>query len=505
MSGLAQLLEGIAAALHPTLLLYCAGGVALGTLGGVLPGLGITGTMALVLPYIFTLDPLPALIVLGGVTYGANFGNSTSAILLNIPGDPGALATMIDGHKLATSGRAGPALAVAALSSFTAAVIGTLGVALFSPLLAPLAIKFGPPEFFALLLFALVLVSTVSSGPLVKSLLMLLFGLVLTLPGADPIEGTSRFTFGIEALLDGLHIVPVAMGLFAFGEVLHGLRQRGAGGQVAKVGKLMPTRAELSGLVGPVSRGSVLGFLVGVLPGAGSTPAAFAAYGLEKRVNRHHRPGTGSLSGVAAPESANNAAAAGAFVPLMSLGIPGSAPLALVLGTLTVLGARPGPLFITEQPDLFWGMMGALLIGSVFLLVLNLPMIGLWARVLTIPRPLLVTLIFVLTVAGVFSVQNNLADVWIALALGGVGVVLRHYGFPFAPALLGFVLGGDLEESLRSSLVLSDGDWSVFVSSPMAAAMLALATVVLFAPSVRRSLRRRARRQVAPERAGRSG
>lgn len=493
LGGLTHLFDGIGAALDPVLLLYCAVGVALGTLGGVLPGLGITGTMALALPYIFTLDPLPALIVLGGITYGANFGNSTSAILLNIPGDPGALATMIDGHKLAMNGRAGPALVVAAVSSFAAALVGTLGIALLSPMLAPLAIKFGPPEFFGLLVFALVLVSTISSGPLVKSLLMLLFGLVLTLPGADPIEGTSRFTFGIDALLDGLHIVPVAMGLFAFGEVLYGIRPRRTQALVPKLGKLMPTRTELRRMAGPISRGSVLGFFVGILPGAGSTPAAFAAYGLEKRLGRRDRPGTGSLAGVAAPESANNAAAAGAFVPLMSLGIPGSAPLALVLGTLTVLGARPGPRFMTEQPELFWGMVGALLLGSLLLLILNLPMIGLWARVLTIPYPLLVTLIFVVTVAGVFSVQNSLADVWIALGLGAVGIVLRHYEFPFAPALLGFVLGSDLEQSFRSSLVLSDGSWTVFVTSPFAAIMLALAAALLVLPSVRRYVGRRAR------------
>lgn len=448
--------------------------------------------MALTLPLVYSMEPLPALIVLAGITFGANFGNSTSAILLNVPGDPGALATAIDGHKLALAGRAGPALAVAAISSFVAAVVGTLGIALLSPLLLPIALGFGPAELCLLLLLALTLVSALSSGSMGKAVLMALFGMALTFPGFDPLTGEERFTFGSSLLADGFGLVPVAMGLFAFGEMFYLLRQRRTGALVPHITQLMPTKRQLREIAGPTGRGSVLGFLVGVLPGAGSTPAAFAAYGVEKKIRPRAGLGTGSLSGVAAPESANNAAAAGAFVPLMTLGIPGSAPLALILGTLTVLGARPGPLFISEQPDLFWGMVAGLLIASALLLVLNLPLAGLWARVLSIPFPLLVTIVLTLTIAGVFTVRGALIDVWVALALGIVGMALRHANYPLAPVLLGFVLGSELERSLRTAVSLSNGDWTTFVNTPLRAIMLAGAILALLAPTLRRIRRKHA-------------
>jgi putative tricarboxylic transport membrane protein len=485
MATFGGLIGGFEAMLAPGLILACVIGVLLGTIGGVLPGIGPTGTMALILPFVFTMDPLAALIVLAGIIYGSNFGNSTSAILLNIPGDPGALATAIEGHPLALRGYAGKALAIAALSSFGAAIIGTAGIGLLSPHLVPLALAFGPPEFFGLMVLALSLVATLSSGPQVKSLAMVAFGLLLTIPGLDPITGQPRFTFGQTIMLDGFQLIPVAMGLFAFGEIGYNLRRNIGGALVPKIKGIWPSKQELRDCFAPATRGGILGFFVGVLPGAGSTPAAFAAYGLEGRVGKHRAAhGTGYLPGVAAPESANNAAASGAFVPLLTLAIPGSAPLALVLATLTVLGARPGPLFLTQQPDLFWGLIAALFIASVLLLIINLPLVGIWARLLQTPYPLLASIIIVLTVAGVYSIRNNLGDVWIALGIGVIGYFLRLYDFPLAPALLGFVLGREIERNLRQSLLLSNGEPSIFWNRTASAIILSLAILLAFVPPI---------------------
>lgn len=481
---ISPLIDGFMSLLSPQMILICFLGAFVGTLGGVLPGLGITATMALTLPLVYTMDPLPALAFLGGITYGANFGNSTAAILLRIPGDPGALATAIDGYQLALRGKAGQALAVAAISSAVGAFIATLGVGLLSPLLVPIVTDFGQPEFFALLLLAMTLVSSLSPGSTVKAVLMAAFGIALTLPGLDPLTGGERYTLGLLALRDGLDLVVVAMGLFAFGEMFYVMRERRSGAMVPKIEKLLPPRKELTETVAPTARGTVLGFLVGILPGAGSTAAAFASYGLERKLS-HKVVGHGSLRGVAGPEAANNAAAAGAFVPLLSLGIPGSAPLALVLGTLTVLGVRPGPLFLSEQPDIFWGLIAALLLSTLILLLLNLPLVGLWARVLTIPFPVLVTVVLVLTTTGVYAVRGQISDVLIAAILGAFGVALRLADFPLAPALLGFVLGGEIERSFRQSLAYSNGDLTVFVETPMRLALLVVAFLFLVGPGLR--------------------
>lgn len=491
MESLQALGEGFATMASPSLLLACLLGTLVGTIAGLLPGLGSVGAMAVLLPYVFTMDPLPALIVLAGIIFGANYGNSTSAILLNIPGDPAAAATTIDGHAMARAGRPGPALAIAALSSTFAQLLALAGVATLSVAITPLAVQFGQVEFFSLALLGLSIVASLSSGSPVKAYAMAALGLLLTMPGSDPVSGTPRFTLGIPELTSGLGLVPMAMGVFAIGEILYTMQSPTMAAPIAKVGKLMPSREELRWAWWSTVRGSLLGFFIGVLPGAGAAPAAFAAYGLEAKVAKRRKLlGTGIVEGVAGAEASNNAAAAGAFVPLLTLGIPGSAPTAIVLGALVVLGARPGPLFLVQQQDLFWSLIAAMVIATILLLILNLPLVGVWASVLRIPYPLLTTALLVLTVTGVFTINNRLFDVWVAIALGVVGYVLRRAGYPLAPLILGFVLGSLLEQSFRQGLLLSQGSLVAFVASPVSAVLLALNVLVIAGPFVIRQLRR---------------
>lgn len=482
MDAILALSEGFTALLAPQYILACLLGAFLGTLGGVLPGLGPTGTMAILLPFVLTLDTLSALIILAGIAYGANFGNSTAAILLNIPGDPSAVPTALDGHPLALQGRGGPALAVAALASFATTLLGTLTLAFIAPVVASFALRVGAPEYFGLLLLALTIVSSFSQGSAVKGFLMMAFGVALTLPGLDPVTGSERLTFGVGPLIAGFSLIPVAMGLFAFGEVFHNALRRSRPDTIPQVGKLLPSLKELKPLPPVVARSGLLGFIVGVLPGTGPAPAAFAAYGMESRVNKDRDQfGSGSFSGLAAPESASNAAAAGAFVPTLTLGIPGSAPLAVLLGALMVLGARPGPLFLDEQPDLYWAFMASLIVASILLLILNLPMIRLWVKLLSVPYPLLAAVILVLTVAGVYSFELRMSDVWIALILGIVSVALRRGGFPLAPIILGFVLGEELERNLRLTLEVSGGSLMIFVERvPSLIILLGVVLVVTY-------------------------
>lgn len=491
MDALSSLAQGFATMGSPTLLLACLLGVLVGTIVGLLPGLGSVGGMAVLLPFVFTLDTLPALIILMGIIFGANYGNSTAAILLNIPGDPAAAATAIDGHAMANAGRPGPALAVAALSSTVGSLLAIVGVATLSVALTPLALRFGQVEFFALALLGLAIVASLSSGSALKAYAMAALGLVLTLPGSDPVSGTPRFIFGQVELISGLGLVPIAMGVFAIGEILYTMQTPSLAAKITRLGKLMPSPQELRWAAWPTLRGSILGFFIGVLPGAGSAPAAFAAYGLEAKVGKRRRLlGTGVVEGVAAPESANNSASAGSFVPLFTLAIPGSAPTAVVLGALIVLGVRPGPLFLVEQQDLFWSLIAAMFIATVMLLILNLPLVGIWASVLRTPYPLLTTALLVLTTAGVFSINNSLFDVWVTIVLGVAGYFLRRSGYPLAPLILGFVLGTLLEQSFRQGLLLSGGSLIAFVASPVAATLLTLNFVIVAGPFIVRLVRR---------------
>ena len=490
--------QGLAQLGSLSILAACLLGVLVGTMAGLLPGLGSVGAMAVLLPYVFTLDPLPALTILAGIVIGANYGNSTSAILLNIPGDPAAAVTAIDGNAMARAGRPGPALATAAIASTFASLLAIVGVATLTEALAPVALRFGNPEFFALALLGITIVSSLSVGSPLKGYISAAIGLVLTLPGTDPATGVVRYTFGQVELISGLTLVPVAMGIFAIGEVLSSMESPHTSPIIGKLGRLMPTRVELRRSVPSMLRGSLLGFFVGILPGAGPAPASFAAYGLEARVAKRRRLlGSGIPEGVAGPESANNAAAAGSFVPLLTLAIPGSAPTALVLGALIVLGARPGPLFMAQQQDLFWGLIAAMVVATGMLLVLNLPLVPVWASVLRLPYPLLTSLILVLTVTGVFSVRNTLFDVWVAVVLGAVGWILARRGFPLAPLILGFVLGKILEHSFRQSLMLSQGSFVTFVERPVSAVTLGAIALIMLWTSLA-PLRRRLFRATAP-------
>lgn len=474
-------------------LLFCLMGVTLGTLVGVLPGLGPMAGMALLLPTTYTLEPQQALILLSGIFYGTQYGNSVSAILLNIPGDPGALATTLDGHKLAVKNRAGPALAVAALSSFAGGTVGTLGLMIFSSFAISIALQFGPPEQLALLLLGLVLVSALGDGNVLKALCMAVFGLILTIPGSDPVMGNARLTFGSFDLYSGFGLVPVAIGLFAVAEVLVNAQKGAKGSIIGTVGKLLPSRKELARCLPSILRGTGLGFLIGVLPGAGSAPAAFAAYGFEKKFSSNgDKIGTGALEGVAAPESANNAAAAGSLVPLLSLGIPGSPPAAIILGALIIQGFQPGPLLVSEQPSLFWTLLASLYLANILLLILNLPLIGIWVRVLRTPFPILAAVILVISLTGVYSTNNSFFDVWVTVCFGLIGWFLRSAGFPLAPILLGLVLGDKIEETFRQSLIISRGSWFIFVSQPISATLFGIIAMVL-GWSIFRTLRLRGR------------
>ena len=474
------LLDGFAELFTVGILAYCLLGVILGTLVGVLPGLGPLAGMALLLPLTYTLAPAQSIILLCGIFYGTQYGNSISAILLNIQGDPGALATTIDGHQLARNGQAGPALVIAALASFAGGTIGTIGLMLFSEPIVSVALQFGPTETLALLILGLVLVSALGVGSLFKALCMAVFGLLLTIPGSDPVMGSSRFTLGFPELYSGLGLVPVAMGLFAISEVLITIQSKVKGAVIGNIGRLTPSLAEVGSCMRSMLRGTFLGFFIGVLPGAGSAPAAFAAYGLEKKVSRNRdKIGHGALEGVAAPESANNAAAAGSLVPLLSLGIPGSVPAAIILGALIIQGIQPGPLFISEQPQLFWTLIASLYLANVLLVVLNIPLIGIWVRILKMPFPILASFILVVSVAGVYSTNHSMFDVWVMIVFGVAGWLLRLAGFPLAPLLLGLVLGGKMEETFRQALVISRGSWGIFLSKPITVGLFAVTVAIL--------------------------
>lgn len=481
------------------MILFCFLGAFIGTLGGVLPGIGPTGTMALLLPLLFTLQPLHALVVMAGIMYGSQFGNSISAILLNIPGDPGALATMIEGNILARSNRAGQALLVAALSSFFGAVAGTILLAFCVQLIVPFALAFGPAEYFALGVFALCMVSALSSESVLKSLAMTFFGFFLAIPGADIITGSWRFTFDFPYLYGGVGLVPLAMGLFAITEVIFVIKRRGDGHGLAKIGGFWPGRKPMLHTVSSMTRGTGIGFLIGVLPGVGAVPAVFASYGIEKRVaKRRHLFGKGAVEGIAGPEAANNAAYAGAFAPLFTLGIPGSGPHALILGALIVLGIRPGPMFLsTQQESFFLPFIAAMVLASVILLILNLPMLPLWVSVLRVPLPVLMSIIMVITVAGVFTLQYSFFDVWMMLAFGVVGYWLRRAGFPLAPLLLAFVLGRLIEQSFRQALVIDGGTFE-FLAQPIVAVLLALSVLFLFVPTMLKVIATRRSQRTEP-------
>jgi TctA family transporter len=492
MELLSNLSLGFAVALTLQNIAFCFLGVALGTLIGVLPGIGPVATIAMLLPITFHFEPASALIMLAGIYYGAQYGGSTSAILVNLPGEAASVVTCLDGYQMARQGRAGPALAVAALGSFFAGCVATLILATFAPPLAELAFKFGPAERFSLMVLGLVAAVTLAHGSLLKAVAMIVLGILLGLVGADPEVGRMRFTFGLPQLTDGIGFVVVAMGIFAFGEIIYNL-ERGSSREVftSNVRGVWPSREDFSRAWKAVLRGTGVGSLLGILPGGGAVLGSFAAYMLEKKLARDpSRFGKGAIEGVAGPESANNAGAQTSFIPLLTLGIPSNAVMALMVGAMIIHGIQPGPQVMQERPELFWGMIASMWIGNLLLVILNLPMIGVWVKLLTVPYRLLYPAIMVLCCIGIYSLNNSVFDVGLAVLFGLLGYLFIKLGCEPAPLMLGFVLGPMMEENLRKAMTISRGDPSVFVTRPLSMSMLALAALLLLIvilPAVRRT------------------
>ena len=465
-------------------LLYAFIGVLLGTLIGVLPGVGPIATIAMLLPATYALPPVSALIMLAGIYYGAQYGGSTTAILVNLPGEASSVVTVIDGYQMARKGRAGPALASAVIGSFFAGTVGTIIVAAFAPPLTEVAFKFGPAEYFALMVLGLIGAVVLASGSLVKAIGMILLGLLLGLIGTDVNSGVARFSFGVPELTDGIGIVALAMGIFGYGEIIANLAQPEHDREVfaAKVKGIMPTAQDIKAITPAILRGTALGSMLGILPGGGALLAAFAAYAVEKKLGP--KPGEvpfgqGNIRGVAAPESANNAGAQTSFIPLLTLGIPPNAVMALMVGAMTIHNIQPGPQVMTSNPELFWGLIASMWIGNAMLLILNLPLIGIWIKLLTVPYRYLFPAIVLFCAIGVYSTNNNVFDIWIVGLFGLVGYSFLKLGCEPAPLLLGFILGPMMEENLRRALLLSRGDWSVFVTRPLSATLLGLAVLML--------------------------
>lgn len=482
---------GIDAALTWSNLLYCLAGVFLGTLIGVLPGLGPTATIAMLLPLTFTLPPVSALIMLAGIYYGSQYGGSTTAILINLPGEAASVVTTLDGYQMARRGRAGVALATAAIGSFFAGTVATFLITVFAPPLAEIGLKFGAAEYFSLMVLGLVAAVVLARGSLLHAFGMVIFGLLLSLIGTDVISGTRRFTFELPQLADGISFVIVAMGMFGLAEIVRNLENESERSLVTtKIAGLMPTKEDLKRMIAPILRGTALGSAVGILPGSGSILGSFAAYSLEKKLSKNPAEfGKGAIEGVAGPESANNAGAQTSFIPMLTLGIPSNPVMALMIGAMIIQGIVPGPQVMTEQPTLFWGIIVSMWIGNLFLIILNLPMIGLWVRVVTVPYHLLFPAILVFCAIGVFSLNNTEFDVYLLAIFGIVGYVLAKLDCEPAPMLLGYILGPLMEENLRRAMLLSRGDPMTFIDRPISATLLAvalIAIVIAFFPVIRK-------------------
>jgi putative tricarboxylic transport membrane protein len=498
MESLAQLFPnlalGFATAVSLQNLMYCFIGVFVGTLVGVLPGIGPLAAIAMLLPATFNLPPVAALIMLAGIYYGTQYGGSTTSILVNLPGESASVVTCIDGYQMAKNGRAGPALAIAAVGSFFAGTVGTILIALAGPPLAEMALKFGAPEYFSLMCMGLIASAVLASGSVLKAIAMIFLGLIFGIVGTDVNSGMSRFTFGASGLADGLSFVVVAMGLFGFAEILSNLEkgQDAASRELLtnKIKHLYPTWNDLKLSAGPIMRGTAIGAFFGTLPGAGPTISAFSSYALEKKVAKNPENfGKGAIQGVAGPESANNAAAQCAFIPTLTLGIPGSGTMALMLGALTIQGIAPGPQVMTQRPDLFWGLIASMWIGNAMLVILNLPLIGLWVRLLRVPYRYLFPAILTFMAIGVYSVNNLDLDLYMTIFFGLMGYLFMKLKCEPAPLILAFVLGPLMEENLRRALLISRGDPTVFFTRPISAAFLvvaALLLVVMILPAVRK-------------------
>jgi putative tricarboxylic transport membrane protein len=472
-------------ALEPMNLLLCFIGCLVGTFVGVLPGLGPAASISLLLPLTFKLPPESAIIMLGGLYYGTMYGGSTTSILINVPGEAASVVTCLDGYQMALKGRAGPALGIAAFGSFIAGTFGTIMIMVMAPPLAVIALKFGPPEFVGLVFLGLTMVTYLSSGSMAKALMMAIVGLLISYIGVDIVTGRERFTLGIATIAGGFDIVPIVMGLFGISEVLLNLERSEATREVlqTKLHDLFPTKQDWKDSSAPIARGSIFGFLLGLIPGGGGLIASFISYAMEKKIAKHPETfGTGDIRGVAGPESANNAGAQGAFVPMLTMGIPCNVVLAILMGALMVHGVTPGPRLLLDHPRIFWGVVGSMYIGNVMLLVLNLPLIGMWVRLLKIPYSILFPFIFLFCLIGAYTVGNNVQDVYIMILFGILGYVMKKYDYEPAPLVLAFILGPMFENAFRQSLIISGGNPLIFLTRPIAATFLLISFVLLVSP-----------------------
>ncbi|MGQ0651167.1 MAG: tripartite tricarboxylate transporter permease [Betaproteobacteria bacterium] len=486
MDVLPQILAGFAAALSPAYLAYAFVGCVLGTLIGVLPGVGPAAGTAILIPLTFKLDPTGASIMLAAIYYGAMYGGTITAVLLNVPGEAASVITCLDGHQMAKQGRGGTALGIAALGSALGGSAATLALILVAPPLARFALQFGPPDFFALMLFGLCLVSGLAGRSILAALVMTVLGLLLAMIGIDPVRGAPRFAFDIPELYDGIGFIPVVMGLFGVAEILITAEQPIREVVREKLSALLPSRDEWRRSWGAIWRGTGIGFGLGLIPGIGSIVPTFVAYVAEKRLSADPgRFGKGAIEGVAAPESANNAYANAAMIPFLSLGIPSSPTIAVLMGAFIINGLTPGPFLFKERPDLVWTVIASFLVGNVILLVLNLPLVGLWAKLLHVPFKYLAVGVLLFCVVGAYSLQQSVFDVWVMIASGVIGYLFRKVGLPLAPLVLGLILGPPLEKSLRTSLEMSAGDFSIFVNRPLCAALLLASAAVVAAAALR--------------------
>ena len=495
---LQNLALGFSVAFHPTILLYAFVGCFIGTLVGVLPGVGPLAGISLLLPATFGLDATAAIVLLAGIYYGAMYGGSTTSILMRIPGEAASVVTCLDGYAMARKGRAGPALGISAFGSYIAGTLSVVALMFFAPPLARFALRFGPPEYSALLVLGLLILGYMGSGSMIKSLAMGVFGLLLGMIGIDPMSGFFRFSYGLVELGDGIGVVPVAVGLFGISEILASAGQPTPPEvQKPRLRDLLPSREEWRASFGPIGRGSVVGFLIGLIPGSAHIISTFVSYALERKISKHpERFGQGAIEGVAGPESANNAAACGAFVPMLALGVPSGPVPAVMMAAMMIHGVSPGPLLIQQHPELFWGFIASMYVGNVVLLILNLPLVGLFVNLLRIPYRILYPSILLFCVLGVYAVNNSVLDIWIMTVMGLLGYLLRKFDFETAPIILGLVLAPMLEMSLRQSLAMSRGDYLIFVERPIAGTMLSVALVLLILglkPLLRRGLDWRAR------------
>lgn len=487
MDTFAQLLTGFAVALTPINLMWCLVGTTLGTAIGVLPGLGPALTIALLLPITFKVDSTAAFILFAGIYYGAMYGGSTTSILLNTPGESATIVTALEGNKMARNGRAGAALSTAAIGSFVAGTIGTLGITFLAPIVVDLALRFGPADYFSLMIFAFVTVSAVLGSSAVRGLTMLVFGIWLGLIGVDLQTGQARFSFGLTELLDGINVIIVAVGLFAVGETLYvASRYRMGKDEIIPLkGSLWMTREEWKRSWKPWLRGTALGFPIGAMPAGGAEIPTFLSYFIERKLAaKPEEFGHGAIEGVAGPEAANNASAAGVLVPMLTLGLPTSATAAIMLSAFQSYGINPGPLLLQSQPQLVWGLIASLFVGNVMLLVLNLPMIAIWVKLLQIPAPLLYAGILVFATIGTYGITQSPIDLVLLYLIGGIGYLMRRYDFPAAPVIIGMILGPLAEQNLRQAMTISAGDWTVFFTRPLSLSILVLAVLALLGPKL---------------------